>query len=66
MNQTPVVDPVDVDTHVRDFDAAWPEPTVPVAAPATIDPILEAHFPDARRLKPRPIHKFLRRRRSSR
>ena len=40
----PVVDPVDVDTHVRDFDAAWPEPTVPVAAPATIDPILEAHF----------------------
>ena len=40
----PVVDPVDVDTHVRDFDAAWPEPTVPVAAPAAIDPILEAHF----------------------
>ncbi len=40
----PVVDPVDVDTHVRDFDAAWPEPTVPGAAPATIDPILEAHF----------------------
>ena len=40
----PVVDPVDVDTHVRDFDAAWPEPTVPVAATATIDPILEAHF----------------------
>ena len=40
----PVVDPVDVDTHVRDFDAAWPEPTVPVAAPAPIDPILEAHI----------------------
>ena len=40
----PVVDPVDVDTHVRDFDAAWPEPTVPGTAPTTIDPILEAHF----------------------
>jgi hypothetical protein len=40
----PVVDPVDVDTHVGNFDAAWPEPTAPVAAPATIDPILEAHF----------------------
>jgi protein TonB len=40
----PVVDRVDVDTHVRDFDAAWPEPTVAPAAPATIDPILEAHF----------------------
>jgi hypothetical protein len=40
----PGVDPVDVDTHVRDFDAAWPEPPVPVTASATIDPILEAHF----------------------
>jgi TonB family protein len=40
----PVVDPVDVDTHVGGFDAAKPEPTVPAAAPATIDPILEARF----------------------
>ena len=40
----PVVDHVDVDTHFGGFDAALPEPTVPVAAHATIDPILEAHF----------------------
>ena len=40
----PVVDPVDVGTHVAGFDAARPEPNVPVAAPATIDPILEARF----------------------
>jgi Gram-negative bacterial TonB protein C-terminal len=40
----PVVDPVNVETHVAGFDAAGPEPTVPVTAPATIDPILEARF----------------------
>ena len=38
-----VVDQVDVDTHFGGFDAALPEPTVPVAAPAqSIDS--EAHF----------------------